>query len=43
VPAVNTVQKQKGPKKKDRPCKRGTAATVKTKKVLFELMLYFDD
>jgi hypothetical protein len=40
---VNTVQKQKGPKKKDRPCKRGTAATVKTKKVLFELMLYFDD
>ena len=32
-----------GSQKKDRPCKRGTAATVKTKKVLFELMLYFDD
>ena len=31
------------PQKKDRPCKRGTAATVKMKKVLFGLLLYFDD
>ena len=30
-------------KKKDRPCKRGTAAAVKRRKVLCELLGYFDN